>query len=273
MSGREGFEKMNEKLKGCLKGFESKYPHQMEARYSRVLEKIADLWGTPTLERYFSDLLIADRPGRQGFPPEVAREIFTLSMVYDDIHAKSKVQEDTWHTELARAKDQIEQLGLKFTPDQMMKAAESDDPARVILFLNAGMPVDVRDSREWTPLMVAAFHGREEAARLLIEHGANIHAQDRRGYTPMHWAALSGFEAVVNLLIDKRAKVNAPSTHGLTPLLQAAAKGHAGVVARLLAAGADANFVADDGGTPLRKALANGNNDVVIALLKGGASR
>jgi uncharacterized protein len=263
---------MNEKLKGCLKGFENKYPHQMEARFSRVLEKIADLWGTPALEQYFSELLIADRPGRQGFPPEVAREIFTLSMVYDDINAQSRAKEDTWHMEMAEAKDELENLGLKFSPDEMMKAVESADASRVILFLNAGMPVDVRDSREWTPLMVAAFHGREEAAQALIEHGASIHAQDKQGYTPLHWAALSGYDAVVNLLIDKRANVNSRSAHGLTPLLQAAAKGHAWVVAQLLAVGADANAASDDGATPLQKALANEHKAVVVALLEGGAS-
>jgi hypothetical protein len=263
---------MNEKLMGCLKGFEAKYPHQTEARFSRVLEKIADLWGTPALDNYFTELLIADRPGRQGFPPEVAHEIFSLSMVYGGIRAQPAAQEDTWHTELREAKDELERLGIRFTPDQMMKAVESDDPARVILFLNAGMPVDVRDSREWTPLMVAAFHGREEAARALVEHGASIHAHDRDGYAPLHWAALSGYEAVVGLLIDKRADVNIRSAHGLTPLLQAAAKGSAGVVARLLAAGADANAAADDGLTPLQKAVANKHDEVVIALLKGGAS-
>jgi uncharacterized protein len=263
---------MNEKLMGCLRGFEGKYPHHMEARFSRVVDKIADLWGTPALESYFSELLIADRPGRQGFPPEVAREIFSLSMVYDDMYAKSTVQEDTWHMELAQAKEKISQLGLRFTADEMMKAAESADPARVVLFLNAGMAVDVRDSREWTPLMVAAFHGREEAARSLIAHGASIHARDAQGYGPLHWAALSGYEAVVSLLIDKLAGVNARSTHGLTPLLQAAAQGHAGVIALLIAAGADPNAAADNGATPLQKAVANKHQQVVIALLEGGAT-
>ena len=70
-----------------------------------MLDKIADLWGTPELDHYFAELLITDRPGRQGFPPEVAREIFSLSMVYENLHAKRKAQEDTWHTELAHAKD------------------------------------------------------------------------------------------------------------------------------------------------------------------------
>ena len=36
---------MNEKLARYMRGFEHKYPHNLEARYERVLNKIVELWG------------------------------------------------------------------------------------------------------------------------------------------------------------------------------------------------------------------------------------
>ncbi|MDQ3259906.1 MAG: ankyrin repeat domain-containing protein [Pseudomonadota bacterium] len=173
---------MNEQLMDYLKGgFEDRYPLQLEAHYARVFEKIVALWGTAAIEDYFSELLIANRPDRQGFPPEVAREIFSLSIAYDEIQRKPKGKDNVWHIERDKALSQLQELGLRFTANDLMKAVESGDPARVLLFLSAGMSVDVRDSREWTPLMVAAFNVREDGARLFIKHGANIHAQDRGG--------------------------------------------------------------------------------------------
>ena len=264
---------MNAQLMGYLKGgFENKYPRQLEARFGRVFEKIITLWNTPALEGYFSELLIADRAGRQGFPPDVATEIFFLSNAYDEIQRRPKGEDDAWFMERSKALDQLQELGLRFTANDMMKAVESGDPARVVVFLNAGMSVDVRDSREWTPMMVAAFNGREAVARLFIKHGANIHAQDRGGYTPLHWAALNGYDEVVKLLLEKSALVNALSNYGLTPLLQAAARGHAGVVTRLLNARADATLATNDGATPLHKAVANQHMDTVMLLLKRGVS-
>lgn len=263
---------MNEKLMEHLRGFESKYPHELEAKFARIVEKIAQLWDKPEITGYFSELLIDDRGNRQGFPPDIAREIFLLSIAHDEIRNKQREQTDVWDGERKAARKAIEQLNLKFVPAHMLKAAESNDPARVVLFLNAGMAVDARDERDWTPLMVAAFNGNEAVARTLIQHGANVQARDRGGYTPLHWAALNGFESVVRLLISKGVDRNARSNFGWTALLQAATGGHTTVVSALLDAGADPSMASEDGWTPLHKAVANQHKETVAILLKAGAS-
>lgn len=263
---------MNEKLMEYLRGFESKYPHNLEARFPRIVEKIVRLWDTPEINNYFSDLLIDDRGNRQGFPPEIAREIFRLSSAHDEIQARLSVEGDVWADERRVAKEGLEQLGLRLVPAAMIRAAEAGDPSQLLLFLKAGMPVDTRDEREWTPLMVAAFNGNEAVAQLLIQHGANVQARDRGGYTPVHWAALNGYQNVVRLLIGKGVERNIQSNYGWTPLLQAAAKGHAAVAADLLDAGADPNLASHDGWTPLHKAVANGHRETVALLLKYGSS-
>ena len=263
---------MNEQLNRYLADAPDLYPHQLEERFPRVLNNIISAWQSPEAAvAVFDDLLIDRRGGRQGFPPEVAREIFRLSVAYEKLRAKPSVTADVWEREREKATSALDELGMKPVPRDMLRSAEDGDAARILLFVQAGMPIDTRDAREWTPLMVASFHGNERAAKLLIENGANPMARDRDGYTPLHWAALQGYPEVV-ARIAKHADCNVQSNSGLTPLLQAAARGHAAVVQLLLAAGADPNIDSNDGWTPLHKAVANGHADVVRFLIAAGAS-
>ena len=64
---------------------EDLYPQALEARYSRVFNKIMGMWGTDALEAYFSELIMDKRGGRQGFPPEVAADIILLSRLHSRI--------------------------------------------------------------------------------------------------------------------------------------------------------------------------------------------
>lgn len=262
---------MNELMAHYLRGFEGYYPHQLEARFLRVFTNIVALWNNPpAFEAYMSDLMIPARAGRQGFPEDVASEIFALSVAYDRIRGANADEEDLWGAEMAKA--ELEQLGFRVTPGEMLRAVDAGDRALCRLFVSAGIDVDVRDAREWTPLMIAAFNGNEKMAMQLIRYGANVHARDLRGYTPMHWAAFNGYADVVKLLAEKRAVIDSPSAAGITPLLQAAARGHLPVVERLLAFKANPNLAANDGSTPLLKAVANEHLDVVNTLVAAGAS-
>ena len=265
--------RMNERLAHYLSAAGDFYPHLLQEQFPRIVEQIVSVW--PYADKaiaLFEDLLIDKRGGRQGFDPDVAREIFQLRVVYENIMAMpTKVEGDIWRHEQRAAHLALEELGMKVVPADLCRAAEHGDVKALGLLLRAGLDVDARDVRDWTPLMVAAFHGRETAAKLLIECGANPRARDRAGYTPLHWAALKGYTSVVTLLA-KRADCNVRSAAGITPLLQAAASGHIDVVRTLLGAGADPNIAASEGWTPLHKAVANGHADVVRELLLAGAS-
>ncbi len=58
-------------------------PIQLSCRYPRVMNQIARLWRRPAhLDRYFEDLLIDKRGGRQGFPFAVAAELAALNDYY-----------------------------------------------------------------------------------------------------------------------------------------------------------------------------------------------
>lgn len=261
---------MNEKILNLLNGRESYYPKALEGKFPRVLEKMFQLWETPDIDAYFHELMMDTRDGhRQGFPPDVASEILRLSL----IHAKQRNEEgkDVWGSISEKNRQGVEQLGFKYSPQGFMQASEAGNTRAIQIFLSSGVSIDTRDERNWTPLMISSFNGKEAVAFLLIQNGAKIDAQDHNGYSPIHWAAFNGFSNVVSLLLRNGANANALSNFGWTPLMQAATRGHILASAQLLAGGAQINAISADNWTALHKAAANGHADLVRLLLSKGA--
>jgi ankyrin repeat protein len=249
-----------------------KYPRQLAERYPRIADRIAQQWfDAIASEAYFAELMIADRTDRQGFEPEIAHEIMMLSLAYDTIRQRQvKARGDVW--EMERAQKALDQLGMRMNSANFARAVDTGDHALCMLFINAGFDVNSRDSRNWTPLMVATFNGREDLALELIKHGANIHATDNDGYTPMHWAAYNDYAKVITRLVNRGADVNVKSRAGITPLLQAASRGKLQACLELLNQGANPNAAAADGSTPLLKAVANAQLPVINILLAANAN-
>jgi hypothetical protein len=254
-----------------FRAHKDKYPYKLVKQFPHVSTRLADLWNDPDAMRaYLTDLLIPSRPNRKGFPADVAAEIFILSQAYDTIRAsKPERVTDIWEAERAIA--ELEELGIQGTPLNFARAAEAGDHKLCMLFISAGLEVDCRDARHWTPLMIAAFNGKETLALGLILNGADVRAEDKGGYSPMHWAAYNGYGRVVKLLLMEGGAPNASSRSGITPLIQGAARGRLAVVEELLKGGADPNIAANDGTTPLIKAIANGHLAVIDVLLRAGA--
>lgn len=261
--------------------FREKYPHQLVARYPHIARHIESLWhNADAVADYFSDLMIPSRPNRQGFPADVAAEIMSLSMAFDRIGTLTFADDEQkqikpmrtyqWETE-----SQVEAgvPGFDLTRAGFAKAAEAGDREACARFVKAGFDVDTRDARDWTPLMIAAFYGREQLALMLLECGADIYAKDGGGYSSLHWAAFSGYLELVRLLLQRGLPANTPSNAGITPLLQASARGHLAVIRLLLEYQANPNLNANDGSSPLLKAVANNHLAVSQLLLNAGAHR
>ena len=133
-----------------------------------------------------------------------------------------------------------------------------EDPARVGAVAADG----------FTPLHLAAFFGKEEAARELLRVGASPHVVGTNDLAnqPLHAAAAGRHIEVCRLLLAAGADVNASQHGGFTPLHQAADHGDVEMVELFLSAGADAGATLPDGRTPAALAEANGHLDVARRL-------
>ena len=56
----------------------------IEQRFPRIAGTIRERWGKRVLDDYFGKLVIDDRGGRQGFPPEVLSAIMEVARLHAD---------------------------------------------------------------------------------------------------------------------------------------------------------------------------------------------
>ena len=97
---------------------------------------------------------------REGFPRAVASEILRLSLTYAKQHEQA--DDDVWGaTESLR--QQFEQMGFERSPKGLMQASEAGNTHAIEALLNSGVNLEARDERNWTPLMVSSFNGKEAA--------------------------------------------------------------------------------------------------------------
>jgi ankyrin repeat protein len=133
--------------------------------------------------------------------------------------------------------------------------------------------VGLLSSDGWTPLHLASFFGKTEAARLLLNKGAIVNARstNQMENMPLHAAAAGRHLEVSKLLIDHGAPVNARQHGGWSPLHAAAQNGDLDLAKALVAAGADVNARAENNQMPLDLALTKGQQAMVDYLESNGA--
>lgn len=117
----------------------------------------------------------------------------------------------------------------------------------------------------WTPLHLAAFFGRLEAVRRLLDAAADCNAISKNSMsnTPLHAATAGGHAEVAVLMIQRGADVHVRDSGGYTPLHIAAENGLVTVVEALLARGADPYAIDRENKTPLARAAAKNRNEII----------
>jgi len=154
--------------------------------------------------------------------------------------------------------------------DSYFTILRNGDATKLKDALDHGAPIEARDAKGNTPLMLETVYGDVSCVKMLLDHGAQVNATNYAGATPLIHAAFDHEKAQV--LLDNGADVNARSALGDTALMLAARPANSHwAVALLLAHGADVKAVNNWGANALMAAAAGGDVSTVKMLLKRGA--
>lgn len=97
-------------------------------------------------------------------------------------------------------------------------AVANGDIAKVQSLLDKGVSPNAKTADGKSLLMLAAYLGHTDIAKLLIDRGAAVNAKDQDGKTALMYAAEKGNVAVAKLLLEHGADLNAVANNGKTAL-------------------------------------------------------
>jgi len=143
--------------------------------------------------------------------------------------------------------------------------AVREDASKVFeLLLNTkDVNLNARARNGDSALMIAAYKGRYDAVKALLDKGAE---PNQTGWAALHYAAAVGNNQIVQLLLDHSAYIDAESPNLTTPIMMAARGGHILTVKLLLDEGADLTLKNGAGMTALDFARAGDFRDIVEGL-------
>jgi ankyrin repeat protein len=245
------------------------YPHALEQKYERILKKISDLWETPEIDAYLSDLVIDTRGGRQGFPKDVMNDILTLR----DFRETERLRDAETQVDALR---ELERRHIAFNQQEFQRAVDAGDPALVDLFVRAGINIHQEDDTGSPPIVTALKKGYTIIARILLNAGADPNARDRLGLTPLLLACgkqARGYKEIAEMLIAKGAEIHVRDRLGWTPLLLALSGGTVEIAERLIERGADLSVRTRYGESALDLASKSGQERLVTLIREKGARR
>ncbi len=145
--------------------------------------------------------------------------------------------------------------------DRLRYAVLKNDIKTVQDLIKKGVDINAQDRQGFTPLIIAARHGRAMCARVLLGHGAEIDKKDYKGNSALLWAAFHGYGEVVDVLLEKGADIDARGKNG-TALTCAVYFQREGIVSALLRHGANLEKKDPNGNTAMSLARKNGNEDI-----------
>jgi ankyrin repeat protein len=157
-------------------------------------------------------------------------------------------------------------------------AAARGDTADIKKRVAAGEDKEALDSRKRTPLHVAAFQRRHDAAKTLLRLGADANKQENDRYDIITIAAVANDVLMLKIAIKGGGNARAiTSRYNGTALIAAAHLGNAEIVRTLIAANAPLDHVNNLGWTALIESIVLGDGgrnhtETLAALVKAGAN-
>ncbi|MDT5186483.1 MAG: uncharacterized protein QOJ20_2098 [Mycobacterium sp.] len=88
---------------------------------------------------------------------------------------------------------------------RLFDMARTGAAATLAAYLDAGVPVDLTNSKGDTLVMLASYYGHPETVQVLTSRGADVNRANDRGQTPLAGSVFKGEDEVVRLLLDAGA--------------------------------------------------------------------
>ncbi|HSD54499.1 MAG TPA: ankyrin repeat domain-containing protein [Burkholderiales bacterium] len=157
-------------------------------------------------------------------------------------------------------------------------AAASGNLAEIERLVASGADREARDGNGRTPLHVAVYRKKHDAARLLLAKGANANALDRQRYDVVTIAAVADDVPMLRIVLEGGASAkNVTSPYDGTALIAAAHLGHVEIVQTLIKAGAPLDHVNNLTWTALMESIVLGDGgkrhtETLRALVQAGAN-
>ena len=123
--------------------------------------------------------------------------------------------------------------------------------------------VDFRDAIGGTPLMGAAYKGKVQVVKSLIERGADPSLMDNRGWNSLHVAANGGDADIIDLIHTQVPNIESKTGDGCTPLMIAAFNSKLHAVKWFLEKGATVTREDNSGANALHFAAEGGDTDII----------
>ncbi len=149
----------------------------------------------------------------------------------------------------------------------LVQSIRGDLPELFDYLLKHRARVNTRNKNGETALSIAAYTGKLDYVKRLIDAGAEVNFF---GWPPLSYAAYNGHLDVVDYLLKRGAEVNATTENGSSALFFAARFGHIEVIKLLLANKADPTVVNENGETAIDWAMKSRNTDIADLLRAAG---
>jgi ankyrin repeat protein len=160
--------------------------------------------------------------------------------------------------------------------EMIMRECEKDEPNLNLVsdLIVLGANLDWQDEDyNMTVMHMAAWFGRVEIARMLIDAGANLDIQDIFGKTILHVAMEGNYSEITQMLIDAGAKLDIQDRDGETVLHWAAWRNYSEITQMLIDAGVKLNIQDKWDRTALHWAVDNNSPETAQMLIYAGARK
>ena len=144
------------------------------------------------------------------------------------------------------------------------------DTQQLGAMLAQGVPVNFRNEKGDSLIMLASYLGHLETSRLLLEAGADANVPNDQGQTPLAGVAYKGYLEIAELLLKHGAKVEGASPDGKTPLMMAAMFNRLAIFDLLLQHGARIDAVDSRGMTAVSLAKSMNAQETLARLVSLG---